>query len=53
LTFDIERRSLYRLFGESRHLWEHSIPPVAARRYSVTFRTMGIAAEKPARSIER
>jgi alkylated DNA repair dioxygenase AlkB len=47
LTFDIEPRSLYRMSGESRHVWEHSIPPVAARRYSVTFRTMAIAAKPP------
>jgi alkylated DNA repair dioxygenase AlkB len=48
LTFDIEARSLYRLSGESRNLWEHSIPPVAARRYSVTFRTIVIAATRRA-----
>jgi alkylated DNA repair dioxygenase AlkB len=42
LTFDIAPRSLYRLSDESRHIWEHSIPPVATRRYSVTFRTMAI-----------
>jgi alkylated DNA repair dioxygenase AlkB len=46
LTFDIEPRSLYRMSGESRHIWEHSIPPVLARRYSVTFRTIAIAAQK-------
>jgi alkylated DNA repair dioxygenase AlkB len=32
-------RSLYRLSGPARHEWEHSIPPVPALRYSVTFRT--------------
>jgi hypothetical protein len=26
--------------GASRHIWEHSIPPVEASRYSITFRTM-------------
>jgi alkylated DNA repair dioxygenase AlkB len=26
--------------GESRHVWEHSIPAVEAPRYSITFRTM-------------
>jgi alkylated DNA repair dioxygenase AlkB len=46
LSFDIEPRSLYRMSGEARHAWEHSIPPVAARRYSVTFRTMAIADQK-------
>ncbi|MBW7972385.1 alpha-ketoglutarate-dependent dioxygenase AlkB [Bradyrhizobium sp. BR 10289] len=33
-------RSLYLMDGEARSQWEHSIPPVEARRYSVTFRTM-------------
>lgn len=36
---EIAPRSLYHLSGEARHHWEHSIPPVEARRYSVTFRT--------------
>jgi alkylated DNA repair dioxygenase AlkB len=36
---EIAPRSLYRLSGAVRHEWEHSIPPVEARRYSVTFRT--------------
>lgn len=35
----IAPRSIYRLSGAARHDWEHSIPPVEARRYSVTFRT--------------
>ncbi len=33
-------RSLYLMEGEARHDWEHSIPPVQKRRYSITFRTM-------------
>jgi hypothetical protein len=28
------------LSGESRESWQHSIPPVEAARYSVTFRTL-------------
>lgn len=36
---EIAPRSLYRLSGPARHDWEHSIPPVEAPRYSVTFRT--------------
>jgi len=36
---EIAPRSLYRLSGPARHEWEHSIPPLDARRYSVTFRT--------------
>ncbi|MBS0527143.1 MAG: alpha-ketoglutarate-dependent dioxygenase AlkB [Proteobacteria bacterium] len=35
----IAPRSLYRLSGPARHDWEHSIPPVESKRYSVTFRT--------------
>jgi alkylated DNA repair dioxygenase AlkB len=36
---EIAPRSIYRLSGPARHEWEHSIPPVEARRYSVTFRS--------------
>lgn len=32
-------RSAYVLTGPAREVWEHSIPPVEALRYSVTFRT--------------
>ena len=32
-------RSAYLLSGAARHGWEHSIPPVKALRYSVTFRS--------------
>jgi len=39
-TLDAEPRSLYMMDGESRQTWEHSIPPVEQRRYSITFRTM-------------
>jgi alkylated DNA repair dioxygenase AlkB len=39
-TFDAKPRSLYMMSGDSRHVWEHSIPPVEILRYSVTFRTM-------------
>jgi len=35
-----EPRSVYLLSGESRTAWEHSIPPVDALRYSVTFRRL-------------
>ena len=37
---DVRPRSLYRMRGEARHGWEHSIPPVENIRYSVTFRTL-------------
>jgi len=36
----VEPRSAYLLSGASRTEWEHSIPPVDALRYSVTFRTL-------------
>jgi len=39
-----EPRSLYLMEDEARHDWEHSIPAVVARRYSITFRTMASAA---------
>jgi alkylated DNA repair protein (DNA oxidative demethylase) len=32
-------RSAYVLTGEIRHEWEHSIAPVEAKRYSITFRS--------------
>jgi alkylated DNA repair dioxygenase AlkB len=43
---EIVPRSLYRLSGAARHEWEHSIPPVDSRRYSVTFRTF-VADRRP------
>ncbi|HWV55456.1 alpha-ketoglutarate-dependent dioxygenase AlkB [Pseudorhodoplanes sp.] len=39
-TLEAEPRSLYMMSDESRHIWEHSIPPVETTRYSITFRTM-------------
>jgi len=39
-TLGAEPRSLYVMTGESRHVWEHSIPPVEEPRYSITFRSM-------------
>jgi alkylated DNA repair dioxygenase AlkB len=35
----LEPRSAYVLTGPAREAWEHSIPPVAALRYSITFRS--------------
>lgn len=35
-----EPRSAYLLSGPARGAWEHSIPPVKALRYSITFRTL-------------
>ena len=39
-TLTAEPRSLYMMAGDSRQIWEHSIPGVEERRYSITFRTM-------------
>ncbi len=36
----LEPGSAYLISGEARTDWEHSIPPVARLRYSVTFRSM-------------
>jgi alkylated DNA repair dioxygenase AlkB len=33
-------RSAYLLSGPARSVWEHSIPPVSALRYSITFRNL-------------
>jgi alkylated DNA repair dioxygenase AlkB len=37
-VIELEPRSIYRLTGEARTAWEHSIPPVKSHRYSITFR---------------
>jgi len=39
-TLETAPRSLYMMSGESRSVWEHSIPAVEAPRNSITFRTM-------------
>lgn len=39
-TLQAPPRSAYLLSGAARSAWEHSIPPVTALRYSVTFRTL-------------
>jgi len=39
LTLTLEPRSAYLLSGSARQVWEHSIPPVTAHRYSITFRS--------------
>ena len=35
-----EPRSAYLLSGSARSVWEHSIPPVDALRYSITYRNL-------------
>jgi alkylated DNA repair dioxygenase AlkB len=37
-AIQLEPRSIYAMTGEARAVWEHSIPPVKAHRYSITFR---------------
>jgi alkylated DNA repair dioxygenase AlkB len=39
-TVEVEPGSAYLMSGPARDEWEHSIPPVAQHRYSVTFRTL-------------
>ncbi|MEA3029728.1 MAG: hypothetical protein QOG13_1053 [Sphingomonadales bacterium] len=39
-TLPAEPRSIYLLRGPARGEWEHSLTPVAALRYSITFRTL-------------
>lgn len=40
VTQRLEPRSAYLLSGPARHQWQHSIPPLDALRYSITFRTL-------------
>jgi alkylated DNA repair dioxygenase AlkB len=40
INLTAEPRSAYLLSGPARSVWEHSIPPVDALRYSVTFRNL-------------
>jgi alkylated DNA repair dioxygenase AlkB len=45
-----EPRSAYLLRGPARRLWEHSIPPMEALRYSITFRSLSSPAEQEERA---
>ena len=38
-SLTLEPRSAYLISGAAREQWEHSIPPVDAHRYSITFRS--------------
>jgi alkylated DNA repair dioxygenase AlkB len=42
-TATLAPRSAYLLSGPARNVWEHSIPPVDAHRYSITLRTLADA----------
>lgn len=35
----VEPRSIYKMAGAARWAWQHCVPPVKARRWSITFRT--------------
>jgi alkylated DNA repair dioxygenase AlkB len=39
-SLELAPRSAYVMQGEARWRWQHSIPAVAAERYSITFRTL-------------
>jgi alkylated DNA repair dioxygenase AlkB len=40
ISLTLKPRSIYLMSGASRSLWQHSIPPVEALRYSITMRTV-------------
>ena len=40
VSIELEPRSIYLISGASREIWQHSIPPVKALRYSIMMRTM-------------
>ncbi len=40
IKLELAPRSAYVIDGEVRQHWQHSIPPVRALRYSITFRTL-------------
>lgn len=39
-TAELAPRSIYHLTGDARHKWEHSIAPMPATRWSITFRSL-------------
>jgi alkylated DNA repair dioxygenase AlkB len=39
IALELAPRSLYAMRDDIRWRWQHSIPPVKALRYSITFRT--------------
>lgn len=47
LAIELAPRSVYRMQGEARWGWQHSVPPVPALRYSITFRTLRTAPVRP------
>ncbi|WP_242146201.1 alpha-ketoglutarate-dependent dioxygenase AlkB [Sphingomonas sp. BAUL-RG-20F-R05-02] len=47
VTVPLAPRGSYRLSGEARHAWEHSILPMQERRYSITMRSFADRAPPP------
>lgn len=39
VSLQVEARSIYRMEGEARWGWQHTLPPVKHKRWSITFRT--------------
>ena len=48
----LEPRALYRLSGEVRHDWEHSIAPVERTRYAITLRSFSERGRRLAARVE-
>ena len=40
LSIELQPRSIYLMSGAAREIWQHSIPPVKALRYSIMMRTL-------------
>lgn len=45
-SLPLAERSAYHLEGDARHLWEHSIAPIDATRWSVTFRSLSVRGKR-------
>ncbi|RUU46850.1 alpha-ketoglutarate-dependent dioxygenase AlkB [Mesorhizobium sp. M6A.T.Ce.TU.002.03.1.1] len=52
-TITLEPRSAYLMTGPARTEWEHSIPPVAEHRYSITLRTLRPQRSLPSKAVVR
>lgn len=48
VRLDVQPRSIYALQGQARWSWQHSVAPVDALRWSVTFRTARQKSRPPA-----
>jgi alkylated DNA repair dioxygenase AlkB len=40
LSIELQPRSIYLMSGDSREIWQHSIPPVKELRYAIMMRTL-------------